>query len=337
MLSGKVTSAQVAARAGVSQSAVSRVFTEGASASRKTREKVLRAAEELGYRPNRVARAMITGRSRIIGLVVAYLDNQFYPEAIQKLSVALQDKGYHVLVFMAAPTVGDVQDVMKEIIDYQVDGIILASVSMSSDLAQRCVDHDIPVVLFNREQDDERLCSVTTDNRLGGKLLAHHLIDCGYRRIGYLAGFEGASTQQHREAGFREGLAEAGLELAAREVGGFEYGGARSAALEMFAGADRPEAAFVANDHMAFAAMDVIRHKLGLKVPEDVGIVGFDDVPIAAWPAYDLTSYRQPINQMVARTVDSLMNRIEDPSVAPERIRIEGKLIVRGSTRIRQG
>ncbi|WP_094022186.1 LacI family DNA-binding transcriptional regulator [Maliponia aquimaris] len=334
---GKVTSAQVAARAGVSQSAVSRVFTPGASASRKTREKVLRAAEELGYRPNRVARAMITGRSQIIGLVVAYLDNQFYPEAIQKISVALQDEGYHVLVFMAAPTVGDVQDVMKEILDYQVDGIILASVSMSSDLAQRCVDHGIPVVLFNREQDDDRLCSVTTDNHLGGKVLARHLVDCGYRRIGYLAGFEGASTQRHREAGFREGLAEAGLDLAAREVGGFEYGRARAAALEMFAGHDRPEAAFVANDHMAFAAMDVVRHKLGLKVPDEVGIVGFDDVPIAAWPAYDLTSYRQPINKMVARTVESLMERIEDPTVAPDRIKIEGQLIVRGSTRLKQG
>nr|WP_193142875.1 LacI family DNA-binding transcriptional regulator [Fluviibacterium sp. MJW13] len=329
----RITSLEVAEKAGVSQSAVSRVFTPGASASKEMRDKVMRAAEALGYRPNRVARAMITGRSRIIGLVVAYLDNQFYPEAIQKLSVALQQQNYHALVFMAAPTVGDVQHVMKEILDYQVDGIILASVSMSSDLAQRCTDHGIPVVLFNRDQDDPRLCSVTADNHLGGKVLAHHLIDCGYRRIGYLAGFEGASTQQHREKGFREGLAEAGLEICAREDGGFVYAKARAAALEMFAGSDRPEAAFVANDHMAFAVMDALRHKLDLKIPEDVGIVGFDDVPIAAWPAYDLTSYRQPINKMVARTVEAIMTRIEDAEIAPERITIEGELVVRGSTR----
>ncbi|MBM1219765.1 LacI family DNA-binding transcriptional regulator [Ponticoccus sp. SC2-23] len=329
----QVTSKQVAARAGVSQSAVSRVFTPGASASRQTREKVLRAAAELGYRPNRVARAMITGRSRIIGIVVAYFDNQFYPDAIQRLSVALQEQNYHALVFMATPTIGDIEDVMKEVIDYQVDGIILASVSMSSQLAQRCADHGIPVVLFNREQEADRLCSVVTDNYRGGQVAAQHLLGCGYRRIGYVAGFEGASTQRQREAGFLNALDEAGTALVAREVGGFEYALSRTAALEMFAGPDRPEAAFVANDHMAFAVMDALRYKLGLSIPGDVGIVGFDDVSIAAWPAYDLTSYRQPINRMVERTVSSMMARIENNDIPPERIVIDGELIVRGTTR----
>jgi DNA-binding LacI/PurR family transcriptional regulator len=332
-MADRVTSLEVARKAGVSQSAVSRVFTPGASASRATREKVLKAAEQLGYRPNTLARAMITGKSRIIGLVVAYLENQFYPEAVQKLSVALQEKGYHVLVFMSSPTVGDVQDVMTEILDYQVDGIILASVSMSSDLAKRCVDHGIPVVLFNREQDDVRLCSVTTDNHFGGKAVAKHLLECGYRKIGYIAGFEGASTQQQREQGLIEGLAEAGQKICAREVGGFEYVQARSAALEMFAGRRRPEAVFVANDHMAFAVMDALRYKLDLRIPEDVGIVGFDDVPIASWPAYDLTSYRQPINKMVARTVETLLTRIENSNLASERAAIRGELVLRGSTR----
>ncbi len=206
----KVTSQDVAKRAGVSQSAVSRVFTPGASASKGTVEKVRHAALELGYRPNVLARSLITGRSRIIGLVVAYLENQFYPEAVERLSVALQAKGYHVLVFMAAPTVGDVDAVMQEILDYQVDGIVLASVSMSSSLASQCAAFGIPVVLFNRDQDDDRLSSVTTDNRAGGRALAEHLTGLGHNRIAYLAGFEGASTQRDREAGFREGLAAAG-------------------------------------------------------------------------------------------------------------------------------
>jgi len=123
----KITSIQVAERAGVSQSAVSRVFTEGASASPVTVTKVKKAAAELGYRPNAMARAMITGKSRLIGLVVAYLENQFYPEAVERLSNALQERGYRVLIFMASPTVGDgVQAVMEEILDYQVEGIVLA-------------------------------------------------------------------------------------------------------------------------------------------------------------------------------------------------------------------
>lgn len=332
MNSERVTSLQVARKAGVSQSAVSRVYTPGASVSEATREKVMRAANLLGYRPNVLARAMITGKSRIIGMVVAYLDNQFYPEAIERLSVALQEEGYHVLVFMAAATVGDVEPVMREILDYQVDGIVLASVSMSSHLAARCNEEGIPVVLFNRIQNDDRLCAVTTDNVLGGREIAKHFIALGHTRIGYIAGFEEASTQIDREKGFVEGLREAGLALYGREVGGFEYSMARAAAFEMFTGKNRPTAALVANDHMAFAVMDVLRFKLGLSIPGDVSIAGFDDVPIAGWPAYDLTTYRQPINRMVNRTVQSLLSRIADANLEPERFAIEGELIVRGST-----
>ena len=328
----RVTSLQVARRAGVSQSAVSRVFTPGASVSPATRDKVLRAAEDLGYRPNVLARAMITGKSRIIGLVVAYLDNQFYPEAVERLSVALQHEGYHVLVFMSSPTVGDVQDVMREILDYQVDGIVLASVSMSSVLARHCRDAGIPVVLFNRDQDDPQMSSVTTDNRLGARAVAAHFAAIGRARIGYIAGLEEASTQIDRERGFREGLEEAGLRLAMREIGNFDYAGARGAALEMFAGRDRPDAVFVCNDHMAFAVMDVIRYKLGLRIPGDIVVAGFDDTPIAGWPAYDLTSYRQPINRMVAQTVQALLHRIADPEAPAARVVLEGELILRGST-----
>ena len=134
----KVTSAEVAALAGVSQSAVSRVFTPGASASAKTALKVRQAAVKLGYRPNSIARAMVSGKSRIIGLVVAYLENQFYPEALEKLSAMLQDRGYHVLIFMANTATDNLDEILGEILDYQVDGIVAASVALSSQLLDRC-------------------------------------------------------------------------------------------------------------------------------------------------------------------------------------------------------
>jgi len=210
---------------------------------------------------------------------------------------------------------------------------VLASVSMSSELTARCNDHGIPVVLFNRDQDSPHMSSVTTDNYLGSHEIALHFATLGHTRIGYIAGFEGASTQRDREKGFCDGLREGGLTLHSRQVGGFDYKLARAAALEMFAGQDRPTAAFVGNDHMAFAVMDALRFKLGLRVPEDVSIAGFDDVPIAAWPAYDLTSYRQPINRMVAQTVDLLLTRIDDPAALPQKVKLRGELILRGSTK----
>lgn len=334
---GRVTSAEVAARAGVSQSAVSRVFTPGASASAKTVEKVRRAAAELGYRPNVLARAMVSGKSRMIGLVVAYLDNYFYPEALEILSNTLQERGYHVLVFMASQTAGNIDGVVDEILDYQVDGIVAASVALSSDLSDRCQAAGVPIVLFNRYQEDTRHWAVSSDNFGGGQAAARHLLACGHERIGYVAGWEGASTQRDREAGFRAGLAEAGRDIDLRAVGQYRGDAAAEAARSLLDRPDRPDAIFVANDHMAFVAMDVARSELGLRIPEDLAVIGFDDVPPAAWPAYDLTTIRQRASAMVARTVDILLADIEGRSGPPKLETIEAPLILRGSTRPMQG
>ncbi|CUJ95719.1 Ribose operon repressor [Ruegeria denitrificans] len=336
----KVTSLQVAQLAGVSQSAVSRVFTPGASVSKKTEEKVRKAAAELGYRPNVLARAMVSGKSRIIGLVVAYLDNYFYPEALEKLSSELQEQGYHVLIFMASRTAGNIDDVMEEILDYQVDGVILASVAMSSDIATRCQQAGVPVVLFNRSQDIDGITSVTSDNYAGGRKVAEFFVAAGHSRIAYIAGWLGASTQRDREAGFRAALSDAGQDLYAHEIGEFHTENARLAARRMFdvEPQKRPDAVFVANDHMALAVMDVIRFELGLRVPEDVSVVGYDDVPQAAWLAYNLTTIRQRANLMVAETVDALLDHIENPTAnAARKVAIDGPLIVRTSARLPKG
>jgi len=332
MASEKVTSIQVAKAAGVSQSAVSRVFTPGASASPKTIEKVKRAANELGYRPNVIARSLMTGKSRIIGLVVAYLDNQFYPDVVEKLSKGLQAEGYHVLVLMAEQTANNTDDLLEKILDYQVDGIVLASVAMSSQLALRCDAEGVPVVLFNRTQDSAVLSSVTSDNVAGGRKAAEHLIEQGYSRIAYISGWSGASTQRDREAGFREGLAAAGVNLFAREEGNFHFEQAKLAARQMFSVDEKPDAVFVCNDHMAFAVMDVLRDELNLRIPEDVAVVGYDDVTAAAWGSYKLTSVRQPANRMVEQTITTLLSQIENDDAPPLRLAIDGPLVVRSSS-----
>jgi DNA-binding LacI/PurR family transcriptional regulator len=332
----KITSVDVARLAGVSQSAVSRVFTPGASASQKTAEKVRNAAERLGYRPNVLARAMITGRSRIIGLVVAYLENQFYPLALERLSRALQDRGYHILIFMAENASDKVAEVLDELIDYQVDGIITASVGMTYDLTTRCDAAGIPVVMFNRGQDDSRISEVTSDNIAGGRRATGFLISGDHQRIAHIMGWQGSSTGRDRATGFRLAMDEAGKEPFAMIDGEYSRERTISIVRELWSGHERPDAIFVGNDHMAFAVMDELRFGLGLRVPEDVSIVGYDDVPMASWPAYAMTTIRQPVNRMVSATVDAILGQIEGDR-APRKIRIDGPLMVRHSARVPQG
>lgn len=336
-LADRVTSLQVAKLAGVSQSAVSRVFTPGASVSSKTALKVREAAVELGYRPNVLARSLITGKSRIIGLIVAYLDNYFYPLALEKLSNSLQSEGYHVLVFMASNDTQSTDQVIDELLDYQVDGIITASVGLSNDLTARCEAAGVPVVLFNRSQETADHSAVTSNNFAGGKSVATFFVAAGHKRVAYIGGWEGASTQREREAGFRAGLADAGETLAAHALGEFTVDGAKKAAREMFNRTDHPDAVFVATDHMAFAVMDVLRGELGVRIPNDVSVVGYDDVPPAAWAAYDLTTVRQRANVMVQETVKLMINKIENPASEPRHIKVDSPLIVRGSAKIPEG
>lgn len=331
MTKGQVTSADVAKRAKVSQSAVSRTFTPGGSVSVETRERVMKAADELGYRPNALARAMISGRSGLIALLVAYLDNQFYPVVIERLSRSLQARGYHVLLFMTEQ--GPQDDVVQQILQYQVEGIVMASATLSSRLARECAMTGIPVVMFNRYVASSPASSVTSDNIEGGRLVASFLVKGGHERIAYIAGLENSSTNRDREAGFYKGLAEHGVTVWARAVGGYTADGAVDAARRLFDQDKCPDAVFVANDHMAFSVMDVLRSALKLRVPKDVSVVGFDDVPEAAWGGYDLTTVKQPTDAMIEATISILFEQIEKREVKRRAAVLPAELVVRSSAK----
>ena len=333
MTTEKVTSLDVAKKIGVSQSAVSRVFTPGASVSNAMEDKVLKAANELGYRPNMLARSLNTGKSKMIGLVVSYLDNQFYPDVLESLSSKLQESGYHILIFIASSGTKNLDQVLNEILDYQVDGIIMASVELSSVISKKIDSAGIPVILLNRSLDNLRFSSVTSNNYNGGKQIANFLIKGGHNKISHIAGNEKASTQRDRETGFIDGLKETGVDLFSREVGNFVLDEASSATRKMFSSKNSPDAVFVANDHMAFAVMDVLRMELGLKIPEDVSVVGYDDVKISSWPSYDLTTVRQPINNMVDKTISLLILQLEGNYPAKQ-IEVDAELIVRNSAKL---
>lgn len=334
-MKSSATALDVAKLAQVSQSAVSRTFTPGTSVSAVTRDKVLAAAKTLGYRPNALARSLITRRSHIIALVMSYLENQFYPLVIEKLSQQLQKHGYHVLMFISE--MGEADGVLSDILQYQVDGIVMASTTLSTELARNCADAGVPVVMFNRVPDTSALArhstsSVTSDNYQGGRMVGELLLARGHQKIAFLAGLENSSTNLERERGFQEVLRDAGVPLFRRAVGHYSFEGAQQAARELCAQGDHPDALFVANDHMAIAAMDVLRIELGLRVPQDISVIGFDDVPQAAWGSYNLTTVVQSVEDMVNATVNLLRQLIEGEA-QPRNVVVPCRVVERQSVR----
>lgn len=330
-----ITSHDVARLAGVSQSTVSRTFREGGLVSADTHRRVMSAADALGYRPHVLARSLITGRSHIVGVVVAIEDAEYYSTMMSELSCRLEPLGYHILTFMTGDAVDHPERFVQAILDYRVDGLVVGSVSLSSKLTQRCADAGIPVVLFNRTQDDPSFSTVTTDNYGGGAQVAQFLLAHGHERIAFLAGREGTSTSRDREAGFCARLAESGRNVFARAVGNYRARDACRAVQPLFKRPPhlRPDALFVASDHMAIAVMDMLRFDLGLRLPEDVSLVGYDDIAQAAAPSYALTTVRQPTRRMVERAVMVLLAAIEDRQLNPVQIVLKGTLVVRRSAR----
>jgi DNA-binding LacI/PurR family transcriptional regulator len=299
--------------------------------------KVQSAARELGYRPNTLARSLITGRSKTIGLVVAYLNNPFYPEALEKLSMTLSEKGYHILVFIAANLAEEIDPVIDDLLDHRVDGIILASVSMSNELTNRLSEETIPFVLFNRGQENPKLAQVTAANFEGGRKAGCFLAAGGHQRIAHISGWQKSLNGRDRQAGFIAGLKDAGMTPFKCIDSHYRREMAIDATRQLFSGKIVPDAIFVGNDHMAFAVIETLRGDLGLRVPEDVSVVGYDDVQMAGWTVYDLTTLRQPANQMVDATVDLLLAMIDGDHTGPRKIEIDSPLVLRGSARIPQG
>lgn len=312
---GNITLEDVAKSVGMSISTVSRTFTPGASVGKHARAKILTAARDLGYRPNAIARTLSTSKSRIVALVISYLHNQFYPTIIERLCKRLELDGFHVLLFVNEETFSHeshTDDLLLDILGYQVDAIILASSLMSSKLAKRCRDSATPVVMFNRVSRLRGVNTVASDNFAGGQLAAQALVERGANRIGFIAGLEQASTSIERERGFIDGLASLGRSLAVRDCGHYDLQKAAQAARRMFKGSrNHPDAVFVANDHMAFGVMDVLRDELGLRVPHDVQLISFDNVPQSAWQGYALTTVEQDADAMSQAAVSMLIQSIQ--------------------------
>lgn len=291
----------------------------------------MRAVENLGYRPNAIARSLITQRSNMVAIIVANIG--FHPEFTASLSRCFSARGLHVLLFTMDHE-SDADRVVDQIWQYRVDGVI-AAVSLPGHHIKSFADRQTPVVFLNRYASDIPINSVCCDQAEGERMLVDRLVAAGHRRFGIIAGpsDSAVSVQRVEEAVHRLGRAGVGdVQIVSGE---FDYQSGRAAMHDLAArSADVPDAVICANDMMAIGAMDAVRHDLGLRVPDDVSIVGFDGLAQAYWASFDLVTIRQPITAMVEAAIDMLMARIENPGLGTEKRMFSGELVLGGSARM---
>jgi DNA-binding LacI/PurR family transcriptional regulator len=324
----RATLLSISRKAGVSTSTVSRALRGDSRISDAMQAKLQQMARSEGYTPNAMARSLSTRRSNVIGLALGDLHNPFFPELLESLALSLARVRRHLMLLQTGPgTLRD--DDLESIIGYQMDGCIISSANVSSRAADICLQHKVPMVMLNRVALN-RGSAVSCHNKAGATELAQLLVKAGYRRIGMIEGNVDTSTNIDRKSGFIEGLEQAGLQLACLIPGSSTYNGAFAAMQEVIRLDPLPEAIFAVNDVMALGAIDAAR-RAGLRIPEDIGVVGFDDIRAASSPAYELTTMSQPREAMVERAVQILIERIENPALADEEIFIRGELKIRSS------
>jgi DNA-binding LacI/PurR family transcriptional regulator len=331
--SSPITLIELAKDLGMSRATVSRAFHAHAIINRDTRETILKRAKELGYQPNPLARGLITKSTSIVGLVVSDITNPFYPEVMTKLTERLQAEGFNVMLVVASQSRSE-EEAVRVLLSYRTDIVVMLATTLSSAGAAACRAAGTPVLFFNRYGVDEQSHAVTCDNELGGRTVADHLIDLGHRRFGFVAGKPDASTNVDRRRGFLARCAERGITDVAESDGtSFSYEAGSAGARKILAAAERPTAIFCANDILALGAVDVARREFGLEVPEDLSIVGFDDIGIASWPSHALTTVRQPIPTMIDLTADLTLALARGTAQEPAIIRLPGTLIERSTTK----
>ncbi len=325
------TSRDVARVAGVSQATVSRVLSGEGAVRPATREKVLAAVEAVGYSLNAAARSMRTGRSNTVGVVVADLENPFYPQLLAALTARFDERGLRTAVWVSGGERNDAA--LQAIRQGTVDGVVFTTATERSRELRDALDRHSPLVLVNRTVDGVAADQVVSDNVRGAALVADYFIAHG-RRAGFIGGTEDASTSVERLAGFRARLAAVGAELGSGQIAHGAYtrdSGYASMRALLTSEGRTPDAVFCSNDVLAFGAIDGAR-SMGLRVPEDVWVVGYDDVDMSRWGAFDLTTVRQDTGALAEQAARLLVARIGDRARVEERIVLEPSLIVRGST-----
>lgn len=307
----------VAELAGVSRSAVSRTFTEGASVSDKTRKKVEKAAQRLGYQPNALASSLTTGRTKLIGLISNNFHNPIFLEVFDLFTRGLQERGLRPLLVNLSDDI-EPEETVRLLRQYSVDGAIVASSTLPPNFARKFREAGIPVVhSFGRFSSTPSVHIVGIDNVECGRMAARTLIDRGYDHIGFLGGPEAATSTQDRYRGFAEIIrkhTETRLTTTFASAYSFDAGRVEMTKQLM---TDRAQAYFCGDDVLSIGALSAIQ-SAGLNVPDDIGIIGLNDMEMARWENISLTTIHQPLREIIDTSIDTVVSLLDEPGRLPE-------------------
>ncbi|MBT0956894.1 LacI family DNA-binding transcriptional regulator [Alphaproteobacteria bacterium KMM 3653] len=326
----KATLRDVAERAGVSRSAVSRTFTDGASVSPKMRKKVEKAAQDLGYSPNALASSLTTGRTKLIGLVSNNFHNPLFLEIFDLFTRGLQDHGLRpLLVNLTDET--DPQNSVRMMRQYSVDGVVVASSTLPPAFAGAFRDAGVPVVhSFGRYSSSPEVHVVGIDNVECGRMAARTLIESGYDDLAFLGGPETATSTQDRLAGFAQEVAKhPQVRMRSSFAAAYTFDAGRAEMLRLTQG-NPAKAYFCGDDVLSIGALSALA-EAGLRVPEDIGVIGLNDMEMAGWQNINLTTIRQPIEQIVRSSIELMESMLEDAGRYPEARIFPCKVIERGT------
>lgn len=327
------TMKDVAQAAGVSVTTVSHVINETRYVSAELRERVLKAMEELNYHPNTLARSLRQGISHTIGLIVPDNSNPFFADVARVVESRGFEAGYSTILCNSDGQLEKELTYVNVLLAKQVDGVIFIGASSQSEHIALLTEERVPIVIADRQMPGAEADVVLVDNYRGGYLATEYLISLGHCRIGCITGPSDTAPSADRVRGYRSALTAAGLPIDEDLIirGDFRYASGASGARELLDLKEPPTAIFACNDVMAMAAMAAIREK-GLAIPDDISIIGFDDIPQASFTSPPLTTVAQPIQDIGRIAADLLIERISGSTSRPSQmIILDVKLVVRGS------
>jgi LacI family transcriptional regulator len=340
-VSSRPTIKDVASRCGVHPSTVSRALSPAMShlVAANVAKRIRAAVAALGYQPNVTAAGLRTGRSGLIGVLAPDISDPGFPPILSGITETLGAEGYATIVVDVGPDRSRQQQLVDRLIARGVDGLVLATVALNDPVIGHCIAASIPVVLVNRTDAGRRLPAVATDDEAGMRLAVEHLAGLGHVSIGHIAGPQHVSTGALRRAGFETSAVRSGLRaknIMVETARAYTREEGRLAALRLFDRKRAPTAIVAANDLLALGTYDALRER-GLHCPADISVVGHNDMPYVDMLSPPLTTVRIAQRQMGNQAARLLLDEIADPAARRERVVLEPKLIVRGSTGRPQG